>query len=92
MAGTHHIGTIEVNLQVPDTSVARDLQQEISTLCRTELPRKLEPLLDDICGDSVVRIDRLELQLEAFRDEDDFRRNFVSSLQESLREQLDSEP
>lgn len=92
----HHIGRITVNLKVPDAEKARDLQQEVSTLCRTEVQAKLSELFDEMAGNRVIRLDRLEVVLDPFKDLDAFRRNFVSDLaagiQENLQEVLDRPP
>ena len=89
MAVTHRIKRLEVALRVPDQELARGLQQEISTFCRTELYEELQGAFDTIAPDRYIRIDRLELDLPAFANVDEFRDKLGERIREALRVQLD---
>lgn len=84
----HHIKRLEVDLRAPDQEQARDLQQEVSIFCRTQLHEVLEEVFDLAAPDRYLRIDRLELTLPAFRDVADFRNKVTERLRKELGFQL----
>ncbi|MCP4117492.1 MAG: hypothetical protein GY737_19280 [Desulfobacteraceae bacterium] len=79
-----------MNLKAPDADLARDLQQEASALCRTEVRAALSKLFDGIAGSRVIRLERLEVVLAPFKDMDAFRRDFVSDVSAGIRENLEA--
>lgn len=90
MAVTHRIKRLDVALRVPDQESARDLQQEVSTFCRTDLQELLQSDFDAVAApDRFIRIDRLELSLPAFRNADELRNKLGERIREALRIQLD---
>ena len=89
MTVMHRIKRLEVALRVPDQELARDLQQEVSTFCRTELHEQLQGAFDAIAPDRCIRIDRLEISLPAFANADEFRDKLGERVREALRVQLD---
>jgi len=89
MTVMHRIKRLEVALRVPDQELARDLQQEVSTFCRTELQEELQGAFDAIAPDRCIRIDRLELSLPAFANADEFRDKLGERVREALRVQLE---
>ncbi len=93
MPMSHQIGSITVHLKISEADLARDIQHEVSTFCRTEVRKRLSDIFDDISKDRLIRLERLEIVLSPFKDVEAFRRNFVGDLSsvilENLREALD---
>ena len=89
MAVRHQIKRLEVALRVADQKQAQDLQQELSTFCRTELPELLQEAFDGAAPDRYIRIERLELNLAPFQDADEFRSKLNERICDALRQQLD---
>ena len=89
MAVRHQIKRLEVALRVPDQKQAQDLQQELSTFCRTELPELLQEAFDCAASDRYIRIERLELNLTPFQDAEEFRSKLDERIRDALRQQLD---
>ena len=89
MAARHQIKRLEVALRVPDQQQAQDLQQELSTFCRTELPELLQEAFDCAAPDRYIRINHLELNLAPFQDAEEFRNKLDERIRDALRQQLD---
>ena len=84
MTLNHHIKQLRVVLSVPDQETANDLQQTVSTFCRTDLDGLLQDTFDAVSPNRWLRIDRLEIDIAAFHSTDEFR----SKLDERIREEL----
>lgn len=89
MAARHQIKRLEVALRVPDQQQAQDLQQKLSTFCRTELPGLLQEAFDCAAPDRYIRINHLELNLGPFQDAEEFRNKLDERIRDALRQQLD---
>ena len=88
MVGVHRIKKLEVALQLSDQELARSLQQEISSFCRTELQHILQESFDSVPDEACIRIERLELDLQSFNSADHFRSCLQERIREVLTEQL----
>jgi hypothetical protein len=89
MADQHRIKRLEVALRVADQASARELQQQVSTFCRTELPDLLQSAFDGIATDRWLRIDHLELSLPAFTSVDEFRSRLGERVRQVLQTRMD---
>ena len=89
MIDSHKIKRLEVALRVADQESARQLQQQVSSFCRDELPDILQSAFDAVAADRWLRIDRLELNLPSFDSADDVRRRLRERVRQSLQARLD---
>ena len=82
--------TVEISLR-GDTFDARRIQEQVAELCRTEIAGVMEEVFDRMApGDTLIRIDRLSLNLGQLRlkDDADFQRGFSRRLKEKLTEAI----
>lgn len=88
MTGQHNIKRLEVALRVADQASARELQQQVSSFCRDDLPDLLQSAFDSVAAKRWLCIDRLELRLPAFTSVDEFRRLLEERVRQVLQTQL----
>lgn len=88
----HIIQRQVIDLQLPDQARAYDLQERIRLICHDRLGQELEKLFDKyVDAHTLIRIDRLELNLKGSIDSEQLEANFVKAVLHAAEDALNQE-